>query len=372
MNLVFFDALPWNYDVSTPLERPLGGSQSALCYLSVELSRRGHRVTIVNGIRQARTVQGVHCIPEKELTADVFAPPCDAVIVLNGPADLGRRLRPHLHPTTRLALWTQHACDQPAMAALSDPLARDSWDRLVCISHWQQSTFLEKFQPDPERLCVLRNAISPAFEGLFSTSSDLVRAKPPHPVLAYTSTPFRGLNVLAAVFPPIRQEFPDAELQVYSSMKVYQVEEQADEFRPLYDRCRSTPGIHYAGSVPQRNLAEALRAASVLSYPNTFPETSCIAVMEAMAAGAHVVTTDLGALPETTLGRATLVPPVSGNDLQAFASQYYQVLRALLASRRQDPAGFAAAQFEQVREINASCTWKVRASQWENAIRTWQ
>ena len=94
--------------------------------------------------------------------------------------------------------------------------------------------------------------------------------------------------------------------------------------------------------------------------------------MEAMAAGAHVVTTDLGALPETTLGRATLVPPVSGNDLQAFASQYYQVLRALLASRRQDPAGFAAAQFEQVREINASCTWKVRASQWENAIRTWQ
>lgn len=30
MNLVFLDTIPWDYDVATPFEQPLGGSLSAL------------------------------------------------------------------------------------------------------------------------------------------------------------------------------------------------------------------------------------------------------------------------------------------------------------------------------------------------------
>ena len=42
MNWVFLDFIRWDYDVATPRERPLGGSQSALCYLAAALARRGH------------------------------------------------------------------------------------------------------------------------------------------------------------------------------------------------------------------------------------------------------------------------------------------------------------------------------------------
>ena len=34
--------------------------------------------------------------------------------------------------------------------------------------------------------------------------------------------------------------------------------------------------------------------------------------------------------------------------------------------------GFAANRFAQVQQVNASCTWKVRAAQWEQTILAWQ
>ena len=51
MNIAFLDSIGWDYDVSTPYERPLGGSQSALAYLAVELARRGGQVTLYSGTR---------------------------------------------------------------------------------------------------------------------------------------------------------------------------------------------------------------------------------------------------------------------------------------------------------------------------------
>jgi hypothetical protein len=69
----------------------------------------------------------------------------------------------------------------------------------------------------------------------------------------------------------------------------------------------------------------------VLAYPNSYPETSCIAVLEAMAAGCVVVTSERGALPETSAGFARL-DPVEGHReayVEWFAAETVQALRRL-------------------------------------------
>jgi glycosyltransferase involved in cell wall biosynthesis len=314
-----------------------------------------------------RIYRGVQCsalnAARREATANL-----DAFIVCNAPAENCLLLRPKLPSRCRLILWTGHAPDQSAMSALQKAEVRAGWDLIVCVSQWHAREMQRSFSLDSARMAVMRNAVGPGFENLFPDAAALAKAKSSAPVLAYTSTPFRGLNVLLSLFPEVRRREPRARLQVYSSMKVYGYDESKDRGAALYAQCRSTPGVEYVGSVPQPLLAESLKSAAILAYPNIFPETSCIAIMEAMAAGLLVVTTDLGALPETTMGLGTMVPAHrKGEDLRAFMAAYLD--RLMEAIEDWNSEKFYSARWEQVRAVTSQCTWSIRAAEWERALR---
>jgi glycosyltransferase involved in cell wall biosynthesis len=108
-------------------------------------------------------------------------------------------------------------------------------------------------------------------------------------------------------------------LKVFSSLKVYQVTEERDEWEPLYRRCAETAGVEYVGSLTQPELPRELRSVNILAYPNTFAETSCISVMEALASACFVVTSNWGYLPETTAGFAPLIPLSQSNNSNSIA-----------------------------------------------------
>jgi len=258
------------------------------------------------------------------------------------------------------------------MQALRDPACVALWDHIVCISEWQKTMFEQHLGVPRGRMEVLRNAIGPMFEGLFHSQADLADAKSKSLRLAYTSTPFRGLDVLVAAFPAIHRRHPAARLGIFSSMQVYDQAASRDPYKTLYDQCRATEGIDYHGSVPQPELAKALREASILSYPNTFAETACIAAMEALAAGLLVVSSDLGALPETCAGWARLIPPGGpGRSKEQFAVDFARAIDNALGEIASDPPRFFEERYKQSQAIRSSCTWAVRAGQWQEAAERW-
>ena len=360
LRIAFACYSPLDFTVDSAYRVPLGGTESALCYLAEALAGAGHDVFLLNATSQPGRTRGVHCL---RLAADAFRrlPALDALVVVSG-AGPGRALRAALPPPTALVLWTGHAVDQPAVEPLYDPAQRAAFDGFALVSAWQRQQYLQHFGLPPERSAVRRNGIAPAFAGLFAGGEPILAPKARPPVLAYTSTPYRGLELLLDAFPRIRRAVPGSTLKVFSGMQVYQLpgaEEQA-RFGPLYRRCRETEGVEYLGGRPQPEVAAALKAASVLAYPNTYPETSCIAVLEAMAAGCRVVTSHRAALPETTAGFARLVPV----DLDPAAYLDRFVEEVVQALTEPDGAEVEAKLRRQVEHVNAQHAWPTLAEEW--------
>ena len=363
LKIAFIDPMNWDYDVGTPDVKPLGGSQSAMCYLARALARRGHSVSTITGTKNPTSVFRVDCRRHADgLPGGPNAP--DIVIVLNGP-DIGPAARDMMPKGRPLILWTQHAHDQSAMRFLEHGRIQKAYDALVCVSDWHAHAVRLRYGLKGTPIYVQRNGIGPRFEALADHADEFFATKSGVRTLVYSSTPFRGLDILLDAFPHIRHAHADVELAVYSSLQVYN-SAGADPYQSLYDRARAMQGVRYFGSVGQAQLAHALANAHILSYPNTFPETSCITVMEAMAAGLDVITSHLAALPETGLGLAKLVPfPPGPPDREKFISNFAAAIIKSLDEQKSDMLSWTGARINSARHVAAAANWDRRAQEWE-------
>src|ERR1700690_612795 len=180
LRIAFLDPTLPNYTVETPFQAPLGGSQSALCYLAIELAALGHDVTTVTETAQPGRFRGVDCVGPRPGLGKDFLQRFDVLVVLN--YALGIEIRRVLSPDMAVVLWTQHADDQPARGSLAEPAERDAWTGFALISGWQVERYRRRFSLPIERTVILRNAMSPAFAGLPARAE---RAPGDPPLFAY-------------------------------------------------------------------------------------------------------------------------------------------------------------------------------------------
>jgi glycosyltransferase involved in cell wall biosynthesis len=355
VKILLLTASPIRFTVATPGTMPLGGTESSVAYLARALAARGHAVSLVVQLPSGTPdmVMGVRHAPFPDAGDDLAffaAGDFDAVIAVSCPV-----LAPHLRRMAPRAVqvhWIHMMPDQPNLEPLHG-MAHEI-DCAVFVSEFHRSVVRY-----PATAQVIGNGIAPAFENMFASASALKAAKQDR--AAYTSTPFRGLDVLARAFPLAGIE---TELDVYSGMGIYHAPET--RYEPLYETLKATPRCHMHGPVGQDELATRLKPVSFLTYPSTFAETYCIAALEAIAAGLKVISTDLGALKETTLGFAELVPRPA--NVEALVPLYAQRLKQVVDQFLDDPDGWAEERFAQACEVNRRCSWSTRAREWEEFL----
>ena len=357
MNIGFVNFTPLVYTVETPFEKPLGGSESALCYLSLFLARLGHKVKLFCRVDKPKIIKKVFHFPVNKIFSKEALSNLDFLIVQNTPK-YALELKQYLSPKTKLIFWSEHAFNQPDVSCLKNPEYRNLYDFFIFISLWQAEGFLNFFGLDKNRCFILRNAAAPFF---IEKKIDLNEKK--EPILVYTSTPFRGLDILLEAFPLIKKKIGEAKLWIFSSMKVYQQNDH--QFESLYQKAGSIEGVKYFGSVSQSLLAEKLSKASIFAYPNIFPETSCIAAMEAMALGLQIVTSNLGALPETTAGFAKLID--IGQDRNLYKEKFVEEVIDCIKNQNSKET-----QMKLIRQMSLAKTfynWELRAWEWEEVLK---
>jgi glycosyltransferase involved in cell wall biosynthesis len=299
LTIAFYQPFSPDYDGRTPRDQGLGGTESAVVYLAEAFAHRGHRCVVFNGCSEGRSVNGVEYARWESMPARCIGDRPDVLVAIRSWDTIGRlRLAP------LQIFWTGDAFDQPYVQALSKTEARAEIDVFMLQSDWQAATF-QSHHTIPV-VQIIKTTLGTAASANVDTRRAVCAARPRR--LAYVSTPFRGLDVLLDLFPRIRKACPDAELHVFSSMRVYGVTAADDQYDVLYRKARALEGVTLVGSLPQLELAERLEQCRVLAYPNHFEETFCIAAAEAQAAGCPVVTSALGALPETVGDAGTCIP----------------------------------------------------------------
>ncbi len=356
MKLAFVNLSGVSFDVETPGREPLGGTESAVAYLTRELAKRGHDVALVSSLSphlaqdRETTLSGVRHAPSALADADYFeAQDFDAVIAVSAPhaAPLLREFAPN----ARHVAWLHAMPNEEPMKSLL--AMAPQIDCAVFVSNFHRAVC--RF---PGRTHVIGNGIAPAFETLFGSTEEMAATKENRGV--YTSVPFRGLDVLAIAAAQVRRR---THFDIYSAMLTYRLGEEG--FTELYAKLKNSPNCTYHGAIGQNALAQAMRRAAFLTFPSTFEETFCISAAEAIAAGLKVITTDLGALKETTLGYADLIPIAPTMAKADFASIFASRIDEAAAQFAASPKAWAEERFAQSRDVITHYNWRVRAAEWE-------
>jgi glycosyltransferase involved in cell wall biosynthesis len=338
-------------DARTPLVSPLGGTESALVYLAAALARRGHRVRVYNNCPSPGQFDEVAYRRWEDARADAVLDPPDVLVGIRDWTLVGANRYAPLQ-----LFWTGDAADQPSSHGLGEADSRAAIDLFVFQSGWQERGYRDAFGVPPWRCVRTRLGYAPFILEGAST-------RPPR--MVYTSTPFRGLDLLLEWIPLIRARCPDAELRVCSSMRVYGMDAAEDWARhgALYERARQ-PGVTLLGSLAQTALAEELAEARVLAYPNRWAETFCIAAIEAEAAGCPVLTSSLGALPETVGDGGICLPGDPRGD--AFRDRFVEEAVSLLT----DDERWARISGYALRRARRDYAWDGIAAGWERMCRS--
>ena len=250
-------------------------------------------------------------------------------------------------------LWMHHFVNQEEAKNLRSKEFVNKLDWIVYNSNWNLGQHIKYFHIPQNKSVVIKNAIEKI--SFVKKSSDKIN-------LIYHTTPWRGLKILLKVFKDLNLD--SVELNVCSSTIIYGKKFDSllgKTYEGLFNECKNTKNVNYFGFLKNEKIIEKLKKMHIFAYPSIWPETSCIAAIESMAAGCEVVTTNLGALSETCSPFGKII-----NFEKTPEELEIKYREALLKSIKNFWSDETQKKLKLQREtINATYSWNVRSTEWK-------
>jgi glycosyltransferase involved in cell wall biosynthesis len=234
----------------------------------------------------------------------------------------------------------------------------DQFDKLVFVSDWQLQYYNLTLGIPYSKSIVIHNGVEEFPIRNKRDPLDKIR-------IIYHTTPHRGLEFLVPVFEELCKYHNDIELDIYSSFNIYGWGERDKQYQELFDRCTNNPRIINFGYKPNIVVRHALERADIFAYPSIWPETSCIAAIEALMAGVSVVCPNYAALPETCANFAHMYQ--WSEDKQEHATRFLHVLHNTINLIRDNPE--LDKEFQQIYH-NKVHSWNVQKQRWEQLLKS--
>jgi len=222
---------------------------------------------------------------------------------------------------------------------LNNKLVKNATERVIAVSEYEKKVLAKEMNIGADKIYVIPNAIEP-----ITPNPDKFK-KINKVKLIHASTAERGMDVLLKAVPLIEEDF---ELNIFNDF--YPDLPHSYNLDGVND-----PRVNFYGKTPRKTLYKFFADAHIHAYPSIYPETSCLTQMEALSAGCYTVHTDLGALPETSLGYGKMIP-----FKELTPEQYAEELTKAIRMIKENGYDYT----QQVQDIHDNFTWDKAKQNW--------
>ena len=278
-DLVYYcgQTLPWTPD---SLKEGIGGSEEAVINLTKEWAKAGYNVTVYNNCPVEKVYDGVTYKPWYLFN---YRDKQDIVIIWRHPKMLdydinATKVFVDMHDVVKPGEFTEKRLHKIDKIFLKSEAHRDLFpnvprDKVVVIPNaMDTSLFDQKVKRDPY-------------------------------LIINTSSPDRALSAIVRIFPKVKAKEPKATMKWAYGFGVYDEYHKRDKEKQAWKKDilekMESAGVDNLGKISHKDIAKLTLSAGVMLYPTHFMEIDCVSARKAQLAGAHVVSSDFGALKTT-------------------------------------------------------------------------
>lgn len=293
LRVVIADPVSAPYNGKTPLERGLGGSESAVIYISEELVKLGMDVTVFCDTDEDIEWNGVSYRELSQMSSYVGA---DVFICSRSTSYFTSNFKDSFK-----VLWLHDTfCDGDMN--LEFMLVNDQIDEVWTLSDWHANYVTQCTHSHRRMMEVLKRKVWVTRNGCKLYNSGDTYKKDFNQYV-FNAAVSKGLRVLLEEVWPAMP--PECHLTVIGGAYVMRgMDDQNEELSSLIEKHNGKNRVTFTGIIKQSDVCDIVSRAGFMIYPQTSPETYGISVLESLAHGTPVITGRFGALEEVAIESA--------------------------------------------------------------------